>query len=222
MTKIITRVFASEAQARKAADRLNVKFLPRRNVRIINGGPNAEAEMQRAQVHESAITPYAKHLAKGAAVLAVRAGSKPLGAARITREVMAKFETHDVGNAVEESKVAWTPDKSPSILKDHPLFLTNAGVASAGPVSEGLSLPMLKERKSKRSVMSGEKRMSRMFWPMPLLKTNRNATSAISGGRYMSRMFWPMKLLSTKPRRKSVIPGGGFPFSRRFGLKTTI
>lgn len=222
MTKIITRVFPDEAQAQMAVDRLKLKFLPKRDCRIITGGASAEEQLQRAQVHESAIAPYAKHLAAGHAVVVVRAGYKPLQAAKITREILSKFETIDVPGAVEETNAPWTPDRSPSILKDHPLFLTNSNVETPGRISDGLGLPPLTARKTKHSVMPGHKRVSRMFWPMPLLKTDRSATSAISGGRYMSRAFWPMKLLSTKPRRKSVIPGGDLPFSRRLGLKTTI
>ncbi|MFK7939182.1 MAG: hypothetical protein AB8B82_07380 [Roseovarius sp.] len=222
MTKIISRVFPSAAQAQKAADRLALKFLPKRNIRVIEGGNNAETMLTRAEVHPSAVATYAKHLAAGKAVLVVRAAAKPLGAARITRDVLAKFETVDTDKVVNEYKAAWKPDRSPSILKDHPLFLTNSNVETPGLVSDGMSMPLLKERKAKRSLMSGDKRMSRMFWPMPLLKSGRNASSAISGGRYMSRMFWPMSLLSSKPRRKSIIPGGDLPFSRRLGLKTTI
>ena len=222
MTKIITRVFPNAAQAERAVDRLNVKFLPKRNRRIITDGPNAEHEMRRANVHESAIDAYAKQLAAGGAVLVVKAGSKPLGAPRITREVMAKYDPVDMGNVVEEHKLPWVPDHAPSVLKDHPLFLTNSDVETPGRISDGLSLPLLKQRSGRRPLMSGDKRMSRMFWPMPLLKTDRNASSAISGGRYMSRAFWPMSLLSTKPRRRSVIPGGDLPLSRRLGLKTTL
>jgi hypothetical protein len=222
MTKIITRVFADEAQAKAAVDRLKLKFVPKRDLRIITGSASAEEQLQRAEVHESAVAPYAEQLANGHTVVVVRAGYKPLGAAKITREVLSKFDTIDVPVAVEESKAPWRPDHAPSILKDHPLFLTNADVETPGRISDGLGLPPLTARKTKHSVMSGDKRISRTFWPMPLLKTDRNATSAIRGGRYMSRAFWPMKLISTAPRRKSVIPGGDLPFSRRLGLKTTI
>lgn len=218
MTTIITRVFTDISSARKTVSRLEFRGLPKRHSKIITAGEDAEAQMRRAAVHESAIGPYTDLLNAGNVVLAVRATYRPLGVAAMTREVMAKHDTVDVGDVVEEHRLPWEPDRAPSILKDHPRFFDVDGIEPPGRISELFGLPMLKEHRSKRSVISGGRRVSRAFWPMPLLKRDRTANSAISGGRHMSRMFWPMALISSGRRRKSVIPGGGQPFSRLFGL----
>jgi len=219
MTTIITRVFPDVAAAEKAVKRLDFKGLPKRNRQIIVAGDKAEIEMQRAGVHETAMGPYAKKLAAGNAVVAVAATYKPLGVARLTREIFENADTIDMGDVVEEAKVAWEPERAPSVLKDHPLFLTLPGMEMPGRVSTMFGMRLLKDHKTKRPLMDHDRRMSRMFWPMPLVSNKQRSSSVISGGRHMSKMFWPMKLLSTAERRKSVIPGGGTPFSRRMGMK---
>lgn len=220
MTTIITRVFPDAAAAEKAVKRLDFRGFPKRDRQIIVAGDDAENAMRRAHVHESALKPYAKKLAAGNAVVAVAATYKPLGAARLTREIFEKFDTVNMGDVVEEASVAWQPEKSPSVLKDHPLFLTLPGIENPGRISTMFGMNLLKDRKAKRPLMAHDKRMSRMFWPMKLLSTKSRSSSVISGGRVMSRMFWPAKLLTTGERRRSVIPDGGTPFSRRLGLKT--
>lgn len=207
MTRIITRVFANVAEAEKAVARLTRKGLPRRNREVIRGGENAHADMLRARVHESALKPYGDLLAKGNVVLVVIASYKPLGVARITRDILDNLETVDVGaKVIEDHPVAWEPDKSPSILKDHPHMLTIPGLETPGRLSDSFGMPMLKARKPKHNLMSSEKRMSRMFWPMPLLSKKKRSSSVMSGGRQMSKAFWPGRLISDKPRRKSVLP----------------
>jgi hypothetical protein len=206
MTRIITSVFANIAEAEKAVARLSRKGLPRRNREVIRGGENAHADMVRARVHDSALQPYGDLLAKGNVVLVVIASYKPLGVARITREILENLDTVSVGGkVVQDHAVAWEPDKSPSILKDHPHMLTIPGLETPGRLSDSFGMPMLKARKPKRNLMSGNKRMSRMFWPMPLLSKKKRSSSVMSGGRQMSKAFWPARLISNKPRRKSVL-----------------
>lgn len=220
MTTIITRLFPDEATAQSAVDRLVYRGMPRRDCKVIVGGDKAPSMMARAQVHESAIGAYASHLSNGRAVVVVSATYKPLGAARLTREILAKYDVVDCGDIVEESNPPWTPERAPSVMKDHPLFLSVPGLEAPSHISAMFGMPLLKQHKAKRSLMSGSRRMSRMFWPMPLISQKRNARSAMRGGRHMSRLFWPMPLISKGPRRKSVTPGGGLPFSRLFGART--
>ncbi len=222
MTTLITRLFHDAATAQSALNRLIAKGFPERDATIILAGESAADQMKRKQVHPSAITAYSAKLKGDHAVLVLHATYKPLGAVRITNEVLAKFETVDVGDAaVEEHKIAWTPEPASSVLKTHPLILTIPGVSVPhGPITGTYGMRMLKPHRTKRSVMSSDRRMSRMFWPMKLVSKPRSRRSAMSGTRHMSRIFWPTKLLSTKPRRKSVIPGGGLPFSRLFGMRT--
>lgn len=207
MTRIITSVFANVAEAEKAVQRLSRKGLPRGNRQVIRGGETAHADMVRARVHESALKPYGDLLAKGNVVLVVLASYKPLGVARITREILDDLETVSVANSVvQDHPIAWEPEKAPSVLKDHPHMLSFSGVETPGRLSDSFGLPMLKARKPKRNLMSSEKRMSRMFWPMPLLSKKKRSSSVMSGGRQMSKAFWPARLISNKPRRKSVLP----------------
>lgn len=220
MTRIITRVFTNVADAEMAVRRLSMKGLPRRNREIILKGDDAEAQMRRARVHESAIAAYAKHLDKGHALLVVLASYKPLGVARITREIVENLNPLDMGDVVEDYAVKWEPEKAPSVLKDHPHFLTLPDMPMPGRLSDSFGMPMLKARKPKNNLMSGGKRMSRMFWPTPLLSKKERSLSVMRGGRQMSKAFWPGKLISDKPRRRSVLPQGGPILSRKFGLRT--
>jgi len=220
MTTIITRVFPDAAEAESAVRRLTLRGLPRQDRHIITQSGDVKGALTQAQVHKSAVTPYASLIAKGHAVLVVHAGFKPLGVARITRDVLAKFDTIDAGAAaVEEHKLAWQPDHAPSVLKDHPLFLTLPDMPMPGRISSSFGMPLLKEHKDKGSLSKSGKPASRFFWPMPLLTKKSRSSSVFSGGRHMSKLFWPQRLVSTGERRKSVIPGGGTPFSNRIGAK---
>ncbi len=219
MTTIITRLMPDQAAAQSAADRLQFKGVPRRACDVIVGSDDAEERMTRAQVHPSALAAYGKGLAAGNAVLVVRTTYKPLGAAQLTRDILAKRDTIDAGKADEDFFVPNTPDKAPSVMKDHPLFLSLPVPAPRGRVSDEFGIATLKDRKPRRH-LSHNRAMSRMFWPGKLISRKTRSSSVISGGRQMSRAFWPGKLLSTKSRRNSVIPGGALPFSRMFGLKT--
>ena len=219
MTTIITRLFKDEAAARNAARKLQFKGFPARSITVISG-KDAEARMKRADVHASAAKKYADSLSSGGAVLAIAATYKPLGAARIAREYLAGQDTVDVGKVTEEHFVKDRPDRAPSVLKDHPRFLTASPSSTdynGGPITAGIGFRLLNDRKGRRSVKSGGGFMSRMFWPMPLLSRKPRSKSVMSGGRFMSRSFWPAPLLSTRPRSNSVIKGGDLPFSRTLG-----
>ncbi|MEY1554620.1 hypothetical protein AB3Y40_03210 [Yoonia sp. R2331] len=220
MTTIITRLMPDQATAESAVDRLLFKGVPKRACDVITAGEDAAQRMERATVHPSAIDAYGKALAAGLAVVVVRTTYKPLGAAQLTRDILDGRGALDAGAVTDDYFAPSQPDKSPSILKDHPHILSLPVPGPKGPITPEFGVPLLKAHRSKRSVMAGGRRMSRAFWPMKLISTKTRKSSVISGGRYMSRAFWPQKLLSTKPRRKSVIPGGGFPFSRLFGART--
>ncbi|MEM7470090.1 MAG: hypothetical protein AAF340_01975 [Pseudomonadota bacterium] len=200
-------------------NRLNLRGFPKSERQIIAHGDKVETALTRAKVHSSAVAPYASLIAKGHAVLVVRANYKPLGAARIAREILAKFDTVDAGAATQEYTTSWEPERAPSVMKDHPLFLTLPGMATPGLISKSFGMRLTKPHKSKRTLTTHGKPMSRMFWPMKLISTKERSSSVISGGRQMSKMFWPQRLLSTGERKKSVIPGGGTPFSSRTGFR---
>ena len=229
MTQIITRLFASEKSAAAVVRKLNDEGFPKYILRIFKGTgtDNADAmaaRLEKADIDPAAAAAYAKHLKGDAALLLIPATYKPLGAARIAREILADADTVDVGDIPDDTYVPDRPDHAPSILKGHPLLITLPlwdEEMPRGTVTDGF-MRLLSPHRTKRSAMSGDHRMSRFFWPMPLLKRHRTANSAIHGGKYMSQIFWPQRLLSTGPRRSSVIPGGGRPLSRLFGWPTII
>ncbi|MBW4710219.1 hypothetical protein KX928_20725 [Roseobacter sp. YSTF-M11] len=225
MTTVITRLFEDEETARYVAEKIVFLGVPGRAVSVITKDSAADADalkskMTRAQVHESAIDTYAKHVQQGKALVAVRATYKPLMAATKVRESMAKRDTVDVGDVVDDYYMADGPEPTPSVLKEHPHFLTvridKTGYEGA-PISRGLGIRLLSARKKRDSAIRGGGFKSRVFWPMPLLSTKPRKSSVISGGRFVSQSFWPMPLLSRKPRSNSVIRGGDLPLSRALG-----
>lgn len=229
MTTVITRLYADERTANMVAQRLRWEGLPARAVEVIAGAgsdrPSLEVRMSRARVHESAVSAYADRMADGSALLVVRATYKPLGAARITREVTARSKPVEVHGVVDDHFVPDGPDHAPSVLKDHPRFLTldlDFGEYKPRPISEEFGIPLLTRGHRNRPlhVFRGGKHVSRLFWPMPLVTSKRKVNSAISGGRHMSKLFWPMPLLSHKERTRSVIRGGALPLSRALGWPT--
>jgi hypothetical protein len=231
MTTLITRLYDDEETAAATARRLNREGLPRNALRVITAqGLSREeiaAKMSRANVHESAVATYADHVAAGAALLVVRATYKPLGAARITRDITARTKARVVGEVVDDHYFPDGPDHAPSVLKDHPRFLSldlDTGEYKGGSVSAEIGIPLLTRGHRNRPlhVFRGGAHMSRWFWPMPLVTRKRKANSAISGGRHVSKVFWPMPLLTRKERTRSVIRDGALPFSRALGLPTII
>lgn len=219
MTTVITRIFADEGAAEKTAKYIRLKGLPDSAVEVISGGDakSLADDLRAACVHEDAVTAYADSIAKGNAALIVRATHIPLGAPRITRDILAKRDTVDMGDVMEEHYFTDPPEKSKSILKQHPRFLTER-IRGGGPVMGPKTI--IKNRQA-TSAVGKERHVSRLFWPMPLLSTKDRKISVYRGGRYMSKAFWPMPLLSTKERSKSVVEGGGPVFSRALGWPTS-
>jgi hypothetical protein len=231
MTTVITRLFESENLANGVADRLRWEGIPNRAVRVVEAKEGEAAtdladRLNQAGVHESTVKAYAQHMAKGHAAIVVHATHKPLGAARIVRDTMSANDTTDAGEVIEEYTTPTAPSNAPSILDDHPLFLTpridRKRIQDTGPISHGLGPKLLIKDRTSHSAMRGGRFMSRMFWPMPLLSRKRTSHSAMSGGGYMSRMFWPQRLVATKKRRLAVIPGGALPLSRALGFATVV
>lgn len=219
MTTIITRLFADQDSAHKAADRLIFNGIPARSCTIIAGGDDAETRLAKKNVHKSAMETYKSALADGSVALVVEATYKPLGAARLTRDILASFETLEAGSVKEMYALPWQPDHAQSILKDHPRFFSFKGMSmSHGPKMASSRSNLVKAHSTKRPLTA--KRSSTAFWPMALISHKHRRSSVYSGGRHMSKAFWPMPLISNAPRKKSVIPGGGFPFSRALGFPT--
>lgn len=231
MTQVISRLYEDETRALSVAERLRFEGLPPRAIRIITlktgeAKSDLTERLTRINIASDTAPKYASHIAAGKAAVVVDASFKPLGAAKITRNVLGRNDPIDLGEAIEEVYVPDKPGEKVSVLDSHPLFLTtpvrNRRFSSGGPISHGLGPKLLMKQRPRTSAIRGGKFMSKAFWPMALLKKTRSASSAIRGGKHMSRMFWPQPLLSSKKRRLSVIPGGALPFSRTFGFKPLI
>lgn len=215
MTTVITRLFETEAGAKKAYDKLMFRSLPARACQIITAADGADADalkshMSKAMVHESALDAYAKHLADGKALVVVRATYIPLTAATIARNTLAKMDTVEVKKIVDDHYVPDGPDKAGSILKGHPLIFSmriDHAKYEGRPISEGLGIGLLGAHRTKRSVIHGGGFKSRMFWPMPLLSHKERKNRVYRGGKHMSRAFWPMKLVTRTGRRNRTFQG---------------
>ena len=218
MTTVITRILKDEAEAHRAVAKFMRKAFPENAVEVIAGG-DAESlpdRLREAQVDESAIARYAEAIAKGNAALVARVTYRPLNAPRIAREILEERDPVDMGGVTEDRYFTDPPDKAPSVLKNHPRFLTER-IRGGGPVMGAITII---KRKKPTSAVGKEGHVSRRFWPMPLLSTKERRIKVYRGGRFFSKYFWPMPLLSTKPRGLSVIEGGGPVFSRKLGWPT--
>ena len=224
MTNVITRLYADTTKAEAVANRLRWEGFPRNSVRVISadGGDDGaiRAPLSRAEVKDAIVGDYASRLADGGAALVIQATYKPLGAARIAREIVAKSDAIDGASEFNDYYMPDRPDHAPSVLKDHPRFMTlplEPEDYRGGPISRELGIRLLSPRKARNSAIRGGRHISKAFWPMPLVSKGRRAASAMSGGRHMSRAFWPMPLVTTKKRKNSVIRGGSLPLSRMLG-----
>ena len=226
MTTIITRVFDDQQAAGYARERIIFRGIPSRAITIIgpSEGNVALERMAAAKVHPSAMEAYAAAITAGNSLLVVRTTYRPLTAATIVRSLLAKLDTVDVGDVVNDHDRTDTPEKAPSILDEHPLFLTvrlDRSGYEGGRISDGLGIPLLSPRRARDSAKGRAGARSTLFWPMPLLLRKDRTRSVISGGRYMSTWFWPMPLITRKPRSNSVLRGGDTPLSRLLGWPTT-
>lgn len=220
MTTVISRLFPDEAAAQGAVDQLIKKGVPRRACDIFGAGTDADT-LSKAMVHADATSAYTSAMQSGRTLVVVRATYKPLGVARLTREMLAEHGGMETAGITEDHFVPGTGARTRklSILEDHPRLLTSIYEMEVRvPITGTAGANMLRPHKAKRSAMSGGRYMSRMFWPGKLISQKHRSSSVIRGGRYMSRMFWPRPLLSSKPRRKSVMPGGGMVFGKFFGV----
>ena len=226
MTTIITRLFEDAKDACHARDRIIFRGVPSRALSVIAAGDadNAHAMMEAARVHPDAMDAYAAQINAGKALLVVRTTYQPLTAATMVRTMLPKMKAVETSGVTEDYYVTDKPEKAPSIMDEHPLFLTirldKSGYQSAR-LSDGLAMRMLSPRKERTSARGRSGRRSSGFWPMPLLSRKSRSPSVMEGGRYMSRAFWPMGLLSRGARSNSAMRGGDTPFSRALGWPTT-
>lgn len=197
MTTIITRLYPDLATAQSVAEALKSRGHDPVTIDVIaqGGEGSPEARMHSARVLAASAAAYAPGIARGGALLVVRAPFAPMGTARDAIRVVNRTPSIDVGLADEDVYIREQPR-----------------VETAGKVLPGTVFYMSNPH---RRLGHGH-----ILGANPILPA-RPRTSAIPGGRHMSRMFWPMKLVSTGRQAGSAIRGG-FLFSSLFGIPTLI
>jgi hypothetical protein len=195
MTTIITRLYKDLATAQAVAAELTSAGHDTSTIEVIgrDGEGSAEARMAEARVPKASAAAYAGGIAKGAALLVVRAPFAPIGTARHAIRVVNRTAAINVGLADEDVYIREQPklEKIGKVLHGTVFYMSNPH----------------------RSMTHGH-----IMGSNPLI-ASKPRTSAIPGGAYMSTKFWPGKLLSAPKERSSAIRGGML-ISALFGIPT--
>lgn len=210
MTKVITRYFDSADQARSVRRELVYQNrFPTRIVRVFDDATDLGKTLTQVSVDAKTATAYEKRVADGGAVVLVEAGFKPLGVARITREVMADMGAADMGGLTEEVFVADERSPMRSVFDDHRLFMTRRRDPSSTTYHmANWPIPLISKRRPyDESVFPRHARMAN--WPIPLLSQRKPYTGSIFP-RHARMAAFPIPLISKrKPYTGSIIPRHG-------------
>jgi hypothetical protein len=197
MTTIITRLYKDMATAQGVVDALVSAGHDAGTIDVIarDGAGAAEARMAEARVPKASAAAYGPGIAKGNALLVVRAPFAPIGTARHAIRVVNRTPAINAGVADEDHYIREEPklEKTGKLLPGTVYFMSNPH----------------------RTAMHGHIMGSNPISP------SKPRTSAIAGGGYMSTKFWPMRLLSA-PKERTSAAGSGFLFSSLFGIPTLI
>jgi hypothetical protein len=193
MTTIITRLYKDLATAQGVASALSLAGHDAGTIDVISrdGDGGAEARMIEARVPKASAAAYAPAVARGAALLVVRAPFAPIGTARHAIRVVNRTPAIDAGVANEDVYIR-----------------EQASLRSEGKILPGTVFYMSNPH---RSLTHGH-----ILGSNPII-ASRPRSSAIAGGAHISTKFWPMKLLSAAKERSSAIRGGML-ISSIFGL----
>lgn len=206
MTKIITRYFESVSTAREVKHELVQR--QRFSVRILDVYREADGladKLIKQHVDPATAAAYQDRMQSGGAVILVRAGYKPLGVAKIAREVMADMGAAEMGGLSEETFVRDVPNMTLSVMTDHPRFLSR----DRDPDSTNFHMadwpfPLISRAKPfTGSLIRPHARMA--DWPIPLLSDRKPYTGSIFS-RHKRMASFPIPLLSDrKPYTGSII-----------------
>ncbi len=206
MTQVITRYFESETKAYTVKRTLQFAGFPRKDLMIFTAPDGLEAALEAEHVEPATAAAYEKRLSDGGAVLVAKATYKPLGVARLTREVAADMGALDMGDLVEEVTVPFQPREARSILPDHPLFLSRArDYSSAGNYMADWPIPLLSRRKPVDAfAIPRHGRMAN--FPIPLI-SRRKPRDKFAFPRHARMANFPIGLISRrKPSDKFAFP----------------
>lgn len=186
MTTIITRLYPDAVTAQAVVAALLGYGHDQDTIDVIvkDGASDLMDRMRTSRVGPDAAATYTKHMVgNNNALLVVRAGYNPVGAARNAIKVAARYGSVDVGLDDENQYVREDADTSRnlSLMAGHPLLMSNPHqTPSHGHIMGNNPISAPREG---RSAMAGGGFMSRYFWPMRLVSANaKEGTSAIRGG----------------------------------------
>ena len=178
---VISRYFDDASKALNARYELvNVRKLSHKIVALHDSADGLVEKLTDANVDAGAARAYSDRMQNGGAVIVVQAEYKPLGVARITREVLDEMGAVAMPGVTEEVLHRGPPRKqSFRVLTDHPKFLTK-----------------------ERDPMSTNYHMA--DWPLPLIvRTSRKPIGIIRPHARMADMFYPLTMEYT-PYTKSI------------------
>ncbi|MFP7672752.1 PucR family transcriptional regulator [Marivita sp. S0852] len=207
MTTVITRYFetADQADAVKKELVYNHRFAPA-IVSTYTDPDGLVATLTKERVVEDTAKAYAAKLSKGGSVLLVRAGYKPLGVARTTREVAARLGAVDLGDLNEANFYKDERKRSLSVLTEHPYILSRPKDKSKPTVHMAdWPIPLISRRKPyAESAIPRHARMAN--FPLPLI-SRRKPWDKFAFPRHMRMANFPLPLISKrKPYTGSIIP----------------
>ena len=210
MTTIITRYFESEDQARMAERALVYeKQLSPTIVRVYDEADGLADTLIAANVLPETAQAYQSRMAKGGAVILVRAGYKPLGVSKITREVVSEMGAADLGDLNEAVFYKDERKRSLSILTEHPFMLTRLKDRKDKTYHMAdWPIPLISKRKPyDEMVIPRHGRMAN--FPIPLISKRKPYTGSIFP-RHARMANFPIPLISRrKPYTGSIIPRHG-------------
>lgn len=208
MTQLITRYFESESKAFTVKRTLQFSGFPRNDLLIFTDAGGLTEALVDEHVDPKTAAAYEKKLGAGGAVLVIKATYKPLGAARLAREMTAEQGAVDMGDLVEEVYVPFKASTEVrSILSDHPLFLTRTkDHSSTGNYMADWPIPLISRRKpTDEFAFPRHARMAN--FPIPLI-SRRKPRDRFAFPRHARMASFPIPLIS---KRK---PFDGFAFPR--------
>jgi hypothetical protein len=183
MTTVITRYFDSVEQAR------SVKYELVRHrgfsLRILSFYEEVDGlvdALNAQSVEIETARAYEERMARGGAVILVRAGYKPLSVPDTTREVMVEMGAAYMGSLTEEVYVKNQLRPMLSILANNPLMLLRPSdlTSSSLPMADW-PIPLISRRKTfAETLFPRHARMANFPWP-PLMSDSEFSFSKMLG-----------------------------------------
>lgn len=207
MTTIITRYFDSADQAQSAKRELVYTHKVSPDIIRIFDDPKGVADrLQKADVLPDTAKAYASRMSSGGAVLMVRGKYKPLGVAKITRNVAAEYGAVDMGDLDQDVFVKDQHGRSLSVLSDHPYMLSRRKDPSdTNYHMADWPIPLISRRKPYDD-MAIERHGRMANWPIGLISNRKPYTGSIFP-RHARMASFPIGLISRrKPFTGSIFP----------------